>query len=316
MKNIHLRLSAILCSLLAVIASQHSTMAANHAPPPEEIRYVATIQPLAAILEQMTKGRGEVIRLLSPGSSPHTFDPRPSDAVRLERAIALVYAGPGLDKEWTAKMPAAHRIEMLHLVPEDYLLPMIAHEHEHEHEHKHRKHRHRRHETSTADPHFWTDPLAVKAMLPALAEELSALDADGRAVYHENAGRFAAELDELHNRTAVILEPVRGRAVLLFHPSFQYLLKRYGLEMAGIIEPFPGREPSPRALHELIRKTRDLGIQAVFTEPQLSPRPAQVIAEAANLKLYELDPIGGIEGRRSYEELILYNARTLATALQ
>jgi zinc transport system substrate-binding protein len=311
MKNITVGLSAILGLLLAVIPSQQLA-AANNAAPPAEIRYVATIQPLAAILEQVIKGRGEVIRLLAPGSSPHTFDPRPSDAVRLERAMALFYAGPGLDKEWTAKMPAAHRIEMLHLVPEDYQLPMIAHDHEHEHG----KHRHRNHDRSATDPHFWTDPLAVKAMLPALAKELSALDPDGRAVYHENAGRFAADLEELHNRTAAILEPVRGRAVLLFHPSFQYLIKRYGLEMAGTIEPFPGREPSPRALHELIKKTRSLGIQAVFTEPQLSPRAAQVIAEAAKLKVYELDPIGGIEGRRSYEEIILYNARTLATALR
>jgi zinc transport system substrate-binding protein len=310
MKSITLELSAILCALLGVIAGPPAAMSANDAAPPAEIRYVATIQPLAAILEQVTRGRGEVVRLLAPGSSPHTFDPRPSDAVRLERAIALFYAGPSLDKEWTAKMPAAHRIEMLLLVPEDYLLPMIAHEHEHG------KHKHRRHETSTADPHFWTDPLAVKAMLPALAEELSALDADGRTLYHENADRFATELDELHNRTAAILEPVRGRAVLLFHPSFQYLLKRYGLEVAGTIELFPGREPSPRALHDLIKKAKSLGIHAVFTEPQLSPRPAQVIAEAANLKLYELDPIGGIEGRRSYEEIILYNARTLATGLQ
>jgi zinc transport system substrate-binding protein len=310
MQNITLRLSAILGLLLAVTVSQHPATAAANGAPLAEIRYVATIQPLAAIMEQMTRGRGEVIRLLAPGTSPHTFDPRPSDAVRLERAKALFYAGPGLDKEWTAKMPAGHRIEMLGLVPEDYLLPMTAHEHEHG------KNRHRHHDDSAPDPHFWTDPLTVKAMLPALAEKLSDLDPDGGAVYQENASRFAAELDKLHSRAAALLKPVQGRAVLLFHPSFQYLLKRYGLEMAGTIEPFPGREPSPRALHELITKTRSLDIQAIFTEPQLSARPAQVIAEAANLKVYELDPIGGMEGRQSYEEIILYNARTLANALR
>jgi zinc transport system substrate-binding protein len=300
----------ILCSFLAVFTFWlPPAMADDKLTSRPEIRYVATIQPLAAILARMSEGRGEVVRLLQPGSSPHTYDPRPSDVVMLEHAKALFYAGAGLDKEWVAKMPAAHRIGMLHLLPEDYRQPMIAHAHDHG------KHRHR-HNEEKFDPHFWTDPLTVQAMLPALAAELAKLDPEGRAVYQENSARFAAELDELHHQVATILEPVQGKPVLLFHPSFQYLLNRYGLEMAGTIEPFPGREPSPRALHELIRKVKTLDIQAIFTEPQLSPRPARVIAEAADLELYELDPIGGGEGRRSYEELILYNAHTLAGALQ
>jgi zinc transport system substrate-binding protein len=303
-----------LCFLLAMLATpQHSAFAADHATVRSGIHYGATIQPLAAILTEMTRGRGEVMRLLSPGSSPHTFDPRPSDAVMMERAKALFYAGPGLDKEWIDRMPATLKIEMLKLVPAEYLQPMNAHDHGHGHGQEANRHRHGE---EKFDPHFWTDPLTVKAMLPALREELSRLDPEGQPVYQRNEARFAAELVELHHRTAAILEPVKGRAVLLFHPSFQYLLNRYGLEMAGTIEPFPGREPSPKALHELIKKVKRLGIGAVFTEPQLSRRPAQVIAEAAGLELYELDPIGGGEGRATYEELILYNAHTLATALR
>jgi zinc transport system substrate-binding protein len=311
-KNFTLQLLFICCLFSAVAGSQALAASQN-----QKIGYVVTIQPLAAILEKVVEGRGEVIRLLAPGSSPHTFEPRPSDAVLLERARALFFAGPGLDKEWTAKIPAANRVEMLQLVPREHHLTMDDHNHDHaDHEQEKKQTRRRNKEEKAVDPHFWTDPLTVKAMLPALVEELSKLDPEGGGIYQQNAGRFATELDQLHIRAAAILEPVKGRAVLLFHPSFLYLLNRYDLEFAGTIEPFPGREPSPRALHELIKKVRNHDIKAVFTEPQLSPRPAQVVAESAGLKLYELDPNGGIEGRRTYEELILYNARTLATALR
>ena len=43
---------------------------------------------------------------------------------------------------------------------------------------------------------------------------------------------------------------------------------------------------------------------------------AEVVAEAAGLPLFELDPNGGTQGRMTYSELVLFNARTLAGALR
>ncbi|MEJ2032432.1 MAG: metal ABC transporter substrate-binding protein [Deltaproteobacteria bacterium] len=278
----------------------------------QESRYVATIHPLAAILEEVVGERAEVKQLLPPGSSPHTFEPKPSDAVMLERALALFYVGPNLDREWTQGLPAAHKIEALQLIPKECLLPMTAHEHgegEEEHNHGHI-------EAGTIDPHLWTDPLTVKAMLPALVEKLSTLDPGGRAAYERNGKAFAVRLERLNAEVGKLLVPVQGKPILLFHPSFQYLIARYHLKLAGLIEPFPGREPSPRTLERLIKKIRRLNVRALFTEPQLPVRPARVIAETADLKLYQLDPLGGIKGRQSYEEIILYNARTLRKALE
>lgn len=51
-------------------------------------------------------------------------------------------------------------------------------------------------------------------------------------------------------------------------------------------------------------------------EVQLSRRPAEVLAAEANVALYELDPKGGVAGRDTYEQLLLFNAAVLAEALQ
>ena len=50
---------------------------------------------------------------------------------------------------------------------------------------------------------------------------------------------------------------------------------------------------------------------ALFSEPQLDPRPARVISQEAGIELGELDPVGGSEGVDSYERLMNANTGVL-----
>ena len=273
------------------------------------IVYVTTVHPAAEILKKVVGDRAEVVRLLSPTDSPHTYEPTPRDREKVERATGLVYVAEDLDG-WIARFPAKKKVELLKLLPREHILFMKEHHREEHHGEEGEEH------GDVADPHFWTDPLAVKAILPNLVKALSELDPDGSEIYRANAERFAAELDALHEELSRTLEPVKGRPVILFHPSFQYLLKRYGLEMAGVIEEFPGKEASPRYIEEMKRLIQSSGAKAVFTEPQLNPRPAEVVAGEAGVKLFLLDPLGGVEGRNTYAELLRYNAGILLDALR
>jgi len=277
--------------------------------PSESPRFVTTINPLRAIVSEIAGGRAEVIALVSPGASPHTYEPRPSDAAHAQSALALLYASDGIDA-WAAKLPAKERIEMCSFVPEPMRLPWMDTVHAEGHGDDHG------HDHAAFDGHFWSDPLSVKSMLPALVARMSALDPDGAPIYAENAAQFALELDSLDQEMKTMFAELGGRPVLLFHPSWNYFMHRYGLEVAGMIEPDPGKESTVRFIEGIVRIAREEGVRAVFTEPQLPRRPAEVVAEAAGLPLFELDPNGGAEGRRSYRELILYNATQLQSALK
>jgi zinc transport system substrate-binding protein len=257
--------------------------------------YVATIHPLAAILRELVPDATRVQELVPPGASPHTFEPRPSDLRGVQSARALFFVSSELDG-WAARMPAGRKIAVLDRIPPEDRLPSAP-------------------DGKGTDPHFWTDPLTVKALLPGLLRTLCGLDRPGCAAYATGARRFRATLRSLDAEVATLLAPVRGRAVLLFHPSFQYLLARYGLVMAGSIEPSPGKEPTPKYIEEVVRTVQRLGVRSVFTEPQLPPRPAEVVAEAAHVAVHVLDPNGGVAGRETYADLIRYNARVLREAL-
>jgi zinc transport system substrate-binding protein len=273
---------------------------------------VATVQPLAMILRELAGDRAQVLTLLPAGASPHAFSPRPSEARACERAARVFMVAPTLDA-WAARLaPASKTVSVFEMIPpanrryfapgDDDALPAGGGG--------------KATDGRVPDPHFWTDPLTVKAMLPALAARLAADDPAGAAAYRANAAAFAKRLDGLQAEMAALLAPAKGRSAGFFHPSFRYLLARYGLREAGVVEFAPGKEPSPRELLELTKKLKSNGARALFCEPQLPRRPAELLAQASGLPLGEMDEMGGQPGRDDYAALLRYNVQTLAKALK
>ena len=55
---------------------------------------------------------------------------------------------------------------------------------------------------------------------------------------------------------------------------------------------------------------------ALFVEPQLDRAPGEMIAKEAKITLGELDPVGGVAGRDSYEALLTWNTDQLESVLK
>jgi ABC-type Zn uptake system ZnuABC Zn-binding protein ZnuA len=264
--------------------------------------FVTTIPPFAAIVSPVVGARGSVVTLLDAGDSPHTYEPRPSDVQRVSDATALLYGAPSLDG-WAADLPATRRIALLDLVPTSFQRAAVPGAHADSEG------------SSSVDPHFWTDPLAVRALLPALSDTLCALDASGCDTYRTNADSLGAVLVDLDAELRAQLNPVRATPVLIAQPFFLYFMARYGPEVEGVVEPLPANEPSPRSLQALVQTARETNAQAIFTQQQLPPRAAEAVAEGADIPVVPLDPLGGAIDRLSYSDLLRYNAVAIRDAL-
>jgi zinc transport system substrate-binding protein len=184
-------------------------------------------------------------------------------------------------------------------------------EHEGEGEHHAEEHHHH----GAYDPHFWLDPVRMQRAVDRFVAEFSRLDPDGAAGYRERGERTKRELTELHERIEARSRAWQRRTIVTFHGSFGYFADRYDLHIAAVIEPFPGREPTPRYMQEVITAIRASGASALFSEPQLDPRPARVVAEQAGVRLFSLDPVGGTREVDTYERLMLANTTALDRAL-
>jgi len=276
-----------------------------------QTQYVTTIYPFKLILQSIVRDCREVHCLLPPGASPHTYEVRPSDMRMVETAKAMFIGGKNLD-EWALKFYNPNRIQLLDLLPPDSLLYFKSHTHAGKNDLGVDNHDH----GQEVDPHFWTDPLTVKALLPSLTDTLCSLDKNKCDADNQNSKQLARHLDSLYTRIDSTLAPVRGTAVLLSHPFFRYFFKRFGIRLVGIIEIAPGKEPPPKRIRDFIQIIKREKVKAIFINSQLSDRPAQLIAEVTGVKVRALDPIGGAAHGQTYDEILLHNVQVILEALR
>ena len=255
---------------------------------------VASIPPVAMILRPILGHVADVHVLAPAGASPHTYAPRPADARAAAEAAVVVYVADDLDG-WATELEAERTLPLLSLVPPKKRLPYVE-------THEHDGHTHHHH---SVDPHFWLDPTLVAEVIPALVEQLKAA---GIEVVDSNASYFGEVVAGLDAALEEELAPIKGIAIAQFHPSMNYFFHRYGIENAGYVELSPGKEASPKYLHELAERLKTEGAAAVATEPQLPEGPARAVAEAAGILLTTVDPLGGVPGRMKYVELLEFNA--------
>ncbi len=282
---------------------------------------VTSIQPYYDLVRQIAGDGAEVVRLLPPGASPHTFDPTPRDVAGVAGANLVVLNG-GLDA-WLLGMVEASGTgaAVLEAVTEVSFEPVEGVEHEDahgdeaegEHEGAHTDEA-GAHDHAGTNPHIWLDPLLMAEFVPVVAERLAELDPENAGAYQDRGAALVADLTALDGELSGILADVRGAPFVPFHDAWPYFARRYGLNLVVEIEPAPGREPSARYLAEALGLIRESGAKAVFGERQLPARPAEVVAENAGVALFVLDPLG--DDTQSYQDLMRHNARTVAEALE
>ena len=69
---------------------------------------------------------------------------------------------------------------------------------------------------------------------------------------------------------------------------------------------------SPTVLAVVTKKN----VSALYSEPQLDPRPAKIIADEAKIPLGVLDPVGGQPETDSYEKMIRFDVSALEKHLK
>ena len=311
------RITALFVTLgiFLVLPACHRTDPPSPPPPPSppaqpaSIRLVVSIPPLAGLLRPLLPEGATLHTLVEPGRSPHGYEPAPSDIARLGQADLVVLVGMGVES--ALPISARPEAEVLVMAEAFGLASRDADDHADHADHDHA------HSTGEADPHLWLDPVLVERFVPLLADHL-------RSVMQQ-AGADAAALDALRSREADLLARVRaldadfrerllpfaGTAIITHHPAWSRLASRYDLEIAAIIQPVEGAEPTPGHIADILAAAREHRVRGVFTEPQLDTRIAERIASRIEAPLGTLDPLG----RGDWEAMMQANLDELVRVL-
>jgi zinc transport system substrate-binding protein len=289
------------------------------AAPPDtgKISVAASILPLGDFCRKIGGDRVEVHVLVPPGASPHLFAPPPAAVAQATSARVFVYVGAGLDP-WATRLLKAQKNPGQVVVEATAGIPLIQEVGEHGFEApgagEHEKAEHR---YEGGNPHVWLDPVLAQDICRRIAKALIRVDPAHKNTYEVNLAQYMGQLEDLDRDIRKTVATFRHKGYVCFHPAYEYFSRRYGLREVGVIEVAPGREPSPGHLQKVIAAIKKTGVRAVFAEPQLSPRVAEVIAQEAGVKVLFLDPLGGRPPYgNDYLQLMRLNLAILAQAMQ
>ena len=309
----------ILCFLIIQL---HSTACMS-----EKLPVIASIYPIADMVQQVGGDYVDVTFVLPAGASPHTFEPKPSLVKKFSSARIFFMVGVGLEF-WAKKFIeiAGPGLTTVVLSEGVSLIHTAGHHHEDEAKHHHEnkaEHHHTRlgisdHESRVANPHIWLDPVIAKSMVNKITSVLCEVDHQNVSYYKQRSLDYLQALDKLHQMIQGTVSNFKIKKYIAFHASWDYFARRYGLESLGVIEAAPGRNPTPIQIKNVVAMINKYHIRAVFAEPQLNYQAAEVIAREANVKVLLLDPMGNPKQKygNTYMDLMKHNLNILKEAMK
>ena len=257
-------------------------------------KVVVTIKPLYALVAGVMAGVGRPQMLVKGPASPHLYTLKPSDLAALNGAD-IVFRASAATEPFSVRLPQTlpRQVELVTLqeAPGVALLERrmgVSFEAAGDG----RRHAHGADMANAFDGHIWLDPDNATAMVDRIEQALSAKDPPNADAFKTNARALKRQLDALRVELQSALEPLAGKPYVVAHDAFQYLERRYGLNVVGAISISPEVAPSAKRLNELRQKILALGAICVFAEPQVDKRLIDNLTEGTLARTGTLDPEG------------------------
>ena len=246
----------------------------------EELNITVTILPQKYFVEKIGGTSVKVNVMVDKGNDPHTYEPKPSKMVALSNSDIYFTISLPLEKTWIEKIKSSNK--KLKIVAMDEGIEKFVSE-----DHLESK----REIGLQEDPHTWLSPGRVRIMAENIRDTLITENFEHGKIYQSNFLNFVTEVNTVDTKIANIFSKCKSvkPIFMVYHPSFHYFAKSYGLNQIAI--EADGKEPSPKELQLLINTAKKENIKTIFIEPQLSKKSAQFIAKAIEAKLMEVDPL-------------------------
>jgi zinc transport system substrate-binding protein len=278
-------------------------------------RVAVSIFPIYDLTRRIAGDRFDVLLVLPPGKSEHGYDPTPKELARLEGAKLGIAVGHDMDG-WVEKLMGDTKVfrvaEQVPTIPIDVEPIGEAEGERHEGHGGHDEHA----KVGAPDPHVWLDPERMTGAVDEIAAQLGAIEPAAKDALAQNAAAVNDSLRKLDTAIAGRAKTWSKHTIVTFHGSMAYYARRYGLRIAAVVEPLAGKQPTPAYLRDVQGAIKRGRAAALFTEPQLDRAPGELIAKEAGIPLGELDPVGGVAGRDTYEALLLWNTDQLEKVLR
>lgn len=275
----------------------------------EKKTIVVTYSILGSVVKDLVGDSFSVVVSIPDGLDPHEWEPSAKDIEAIDKAALVVDNGIGLEEGMQKSLAEAKKKGVKFFTASDHInirtvgagegIPSGDPDQA----------------AGAHDPHLWTDPVAMKAIVVALSGEIeSDFGVDLSARREDLAKRLEGLDSEIAGEVAKL--PADRRTLVTGHESMGYFAQRYGFKLVGAVVPSLSSqaESSAAQLADLKRKIVAARAPAIFTELSENPNVAKALSAETGAKSVPLTthslPKGG-----DYFAFIRELGRTITGAL-
>lgn len=244
-----------------------------------KLSVAVTLAPYAKIVQEIAGENADVVTLVPPNANPHLFEPKPNTLRAFSKASLYLSDGSGLDKAWRPRFLGVNKnIRIVDISQGVSWMNEEAYEHVHEH-------------GEELDPHIWNSPRMAILIASNVCSALVELDGLHAGVYRTNLEKFSKRLSDLDVKFTEATKALSEdrRTFIVFHPSYGYLARDYGLKQIAV--EVHGKEPKPRDMQKLVHIAKEHQVKTVFVQPQFSRRAVESLSREIQAKIVSIDPL-------------------------
>jgi len=256
-----------------------------------QTKSVVSIVPEQTFAKKIGGDEIEVAPMVMPGDSPHTYEPKPSQMRQIADADLYFAIGVEFENVWLPKFKDLNpHLALIDVTKGIEKIPMAAEDHTEVHHEEHNNDHGHHQALNSLDPHVWTAPSNVRIISRNIADALIKIDPSHEAAYRQGLKKWLEEVNATDQKIRQILSDVpKGTKFMVFHPSWGYFAKEYGLVQLPV--EIEGKAPKPKALIKLIKEARRQKVRAIFTQPEFSDTSAQIIAKELGIPVIKVSPM-------------------------
>jgi zinc/manganese transport system substrate-binding protein len=211
--------------------------------------YIVTTYPyIADIVEKIGKDKVHVIPLARGDYNPHVIIPKPSYIAKVRQADLLIINGAQLEIGWLPPIIKQANnsniqpgepgfLDLSTVVPLMDIPTSVSREQGDVH--------------PDGNPHFSLNPDNIPVIVKAITGKLCTIDPENASFYQANSREFTRNWENAMKGWEEKLQPLKGVRIVEYHKVYDYFLRRFGLVIAGTVEPLPGIPPTTKHIEQI-----------------------------------------------------------------
>lgn len=240
-----------------------------------KISVVTTIFPYYDFARSVSKGTCDVDMLLKPGSDVHSFEPTPSDILKIRNADLFIYNG-GESDEWVDSIleSLGDTDKPVVMKMTDYVKPLTEMDADH-------------HAEDEEDEHIWTSLDNAKTLVSKISDEVSKLDQKNKSVYTKNSLDYIEKISKVQSEIENTVNSSKSKKIVV---GDRFPLLYFATEFSLDWEcAFPGcsteTEPSLDRLSKLTDTIEKDKIKTILKLEMSENKVADTLADETNTKV-------------------------------